>query len=165
MPSVKNISFSYLEFGKLEELDQDDQELITAAKGAAGKAYAPYSGFMVGAALRLQSGRIVTGANVENAAFPSGICAERTALSFSVSNFPDDKPSAIAITAKNANDFKFSAVSPCGNCRQVLSEEEIRSGSLIRVLLYGNEKVQVFESISQLLPVRFSQESFRPYLP
>ncbi len=99
MSTVKNISFSYQEFESPAELVTEDQELIAAAKEAANHAYAPYSKFMVGAAVRLESGIIVRGSNVENAAFPSGICAERTAISGSVSNYPDDKPVAIAIAA------------------------------------------------------------------
>ena len=92
MSITKNISFSYREYESPAELDTEDQELITAAKEAANRAYAPYSRFRVGAAVRLESGIIVHGSNVENAAFPSGICAERTAISGSVSNYPDDKP-------------------------------------------------------------------------
>ena len=165
MSTVKNISFSYVEYYRPEELDSHDLELIEAAKEAAPKAYAPYSGFRVGAAVRLESGRIVCGSNVENASFPSGICAERTALSGSVSNFPDDKPVAIAIAALSGNDFTVSPVSPCGNCRQVIAEEEVRTNKKIRILLYGEKSIQVIESVSHLLPLQFSNKNLKSYLP
>ena len=88
MIRTNNISFSYTEYEKTEELESDDRELVIAAREAALNAYAPYSNFKVGAAIRLETGIIVKGANVENAAFPSGICAERSALSNSISNLP-----------------------------------------------------------------------------
>ena len=85
---TKNISTSWTEYNSIEELNQSDRELVIAAREAAQNAYAPYSKFRVGAAVRLETGIIISGANVENAAFPSGICAERSALSFSASNYP-----------------------------------------------------------------------------
>jgi cytidine deaminase len=161
MLKVKNISFSYREYENLEELDTEDQELIIAAKEAAKLAYAPYSKFMVGAAIRLESGRIVHGSNVENAAFPSGICAERTAIAGAVSNYPDDKPVAIAIAAMSDEGVTAESISPCGNCRQVIAEEEVRTGKQIRIILSGRNKIQVLESISPLLPLQFSRNSLR----
>ena len=121
MSKEKNISFSYREYEGTEELCAEDQELIIAAKEAAKLAYAPYSKFMVGAAIRLESGRIVHGSNVENAAFPSGICAERTAIAGAVSNYPDDKPVALAIAAITDGGLPAESVSPlrklpAGNC-------------------------------------------------
>ncbi len=142
-----------------EELSAEDQELIVAAKAAAKNAYAPYSRFRVGAAVRLQSGRIVSGSNVENAAFPSGICAERTAISNSVSNFPNDKPVAIAIAAMNDEGVTADNVSPCGNCRQVLAEEENRTGKQIRIILSGSDMIRIIESCSNLLPLQFSKKN------
>jgi cytidine deaminase len=161
MSTVKNISFSYFEYENSEELDTEDQELIIAAKEAAKLAYAPYSKFMVGAAIRLESGRIVHGSNVENAAFPSGICAERTAIAGAVSNYPDDKPVAIAIAAMSDEGVTAESISPCGNCRQVIAEEEVRTGKQIRIILSGRNKIQVLESISPLLPLQFSRNSLR----
>ena len=141
------------------------RNLLIAAKEAAQNAYAPYSGFRVGAAIRLESGRIVHGSNVENAAFPSGICAERTALSGSVSNYPDDKPVAMAIAAMTDDGLTAESVSPCGNCRQVIAEEELRTGKKIRIILSGRNKIQVIESISLLLPLQFSRKNLRADLP
>lgn len=155
----KNISFTYLEYENPEELSSEDQELITVARDAAKLAYAPYSKFMVGAAIRLESGRIVHGANVENAAFPSGICAERTAIAGAVSNYPEDKPVALTIAAMSDEGVIAESVSPCGNCRQVIAEEELRSGKQIRIILACRNKIQVLESISPLLPLQFSRKS------
>ncbi len=158
MPTTKNISFTYLEYDMPEELGPEDQELISAAKAAAGKAYAPYSRFRVGAALRLESGKLLSGSNVENAAFPSGICAERTVLSYAISNWPDDHPLTLAIAAMNEEGIRDNGVSPCGNCRQVIAEEEMRTGKHIRILLAGADRVRVIESCSNLLPLQFSKK-------
>jgi cytidine deaminase len=161
MPITKNITFSYKEFESFEELETEDRELVNTAKESAGMAYAPYSGFMVGAAIRLESGRIVHGSNVENAAFPSGICAERTAIAWAVSNFPHDKPVAIAIAAMNADGLPAESVSPCGNCRQVIAEEESRTGNKIRIILACKSSIRVIEGIGMLLPMQFSGKSLR----
>lgn len=161
MPIGKNISFSYLEYKNPSELESGDQELIEAAKAASGNAYAPYSKFRVGAAIRLESGRVVTGSNIENAAFPSGICAERTALSASVSNFPDDAICSIAITATTEDGSTAESISPCGNCRQVIAEEELRTGKKIRIILAGNDLIRVIDSIGLLLPLQFSRNNLR----
>jgi len=165
MSSIKNISFSYLEYESPEELNAADQELVIKAKEAAKMAYAPYSRFMVGAAIRLESGRIVHGSNVENAAFPSGICAERTAIAAAVSNYPDDKPVALAIAAMTDEGFTSQPVSPCGNCRQVIAEEEVRSEKQIRIILSGRDRIRVLESIGSLLPLQFSRENLRADRP
>ena len=165
MSTVKNISFSYQEFESPAELSTEDQELIAAAKEAAKHAYAPYSRFMVGAAVRLESGIIVCGSNVENAAFPSGICAERSAISGSVSNYPDDKPVTIAIAAMTDEGVTAECVSPCGNCRQVIAEEEMRTGKQIRIILSGRDRIRVIESVSQLLPLQFCRNNLRVNLP
>lgn len=159
MLSTRNISFTYAECEKPEDLNPEDQELMLAAKAAAKNAYAPYSRFMVGAAIRLESGKIVTGSNVENAAFPSGICAERTALSCSVSNFPDDHPVAIAIAAMNDEGVTADNVAPCGNCRQVIAEEEIRTGKQIRIILSGSDMIRIIDCCSHLLPMQFNKRN------
>lgn len=161
MSKERNISITYKEYESPEELDSEDQELVIAAKEAARLAYAPYSKFMVGAALRLESGSIVHGSNVENAAFPSGICAERTALAWAVSNYPDDNPVAMAIAAMTPDGLITETVSPCGNCRQVIAEEEGRTGKQIRMILSGRNKILVLESIFPLLPLQFNRNSLR----
>lgn len=165
MASIKNISFSYHEFKSPEQLDTDISELISAAKKAAENAYAPYSRFSVGAAIRLTSGTIVPGTNVENAAFPSGICAERSAIANCISNYPGDKPVAIAIAAMNEDGFTSDPVPPCGNCRQVIAEEESRTANKIKVILSGENKTIVIESISSLLPIQFNKKNLKVNLP
>lgn len=165
MAEIKNISFSYLEYDSIDDLDGLYIKLIEEAKKASEDAYAPYSGFRVGAAVLLESGKIIRGSNVENAAFPSGICAERTAMSYSVSNFPGDKPSAIAIAAMNGNNFTYAPVSPCGNCRQMIIEEEFRNNREIKILLYGENRILVIENAASLLPLQFNKEALNLYHP
>jgi cytidine deaminase len=159
------ISFSYNEYDRTEELNPDDRELIFAARESAINAYAPYSKFRVGAAVRLESGIIVRGSNVENAAFPSGICAERNALSNSISNHSNDKPVSIAIAALKEDGLTEEPVPPCGNCRQVIAEEELRTGNQIRILLSGKNKTLVIESIRSLLPLQFNKKNLKVNLP
>jgi cytidine deaminase len=159
MIKTKNISFSYTEYERIEDLNSADMELVTAAREAAKNAYAPYSKFKVGAAVMLKSGAIVRGANVENAAFPSGICAERSALSNSVSNHPTDKPIALAIASMRGDEFTDDAPSPCGSCRQVIAEEESRIGGKIKIILSGKNKTMVINGIGDLLPLQFNRKS------
>lgn len=158
MIRTRNISFSYQEFEDSEELSPDDRELVFAAREATINAYAPYSKFRVGAAIRLESGKIVLGTNVENAAYPSGICAERNALSNSVSNHHNDNPVAMAIAAMTEDGLTDDPVPPCGNCRQVIAEEESRLGNQIRIILSGEKKTMIIESISSLLPFQFKMD-------
>lgn len=165
MIRTNNISFSYKEFEKPEELNTDDLELVFAARETAINAYAPYSKFKVGAAVRLESGIIVCGTNVENAAYPSGICAERSAFSNSVSNHHNDKPVAIAIAAMTEDGLTNEPVPPCGNCRQVIAEEESRTGNQIRIILSGKNKTMVIDSISSLLPLQFNKKNMKVNLP
>ncbi|MCX6255320.1 MAG: cytidine deaminase [Bacteroidia bacterium] len=165
MIRTKNISFSYKEFEKPEDLNPDDRELVFAARETALNAYAPYSKFRVGAAIRLESGIIIRGANVENAAFPSGLCAERSALSNSISNHHNDKPVAMAIAAMTADGYTDDPVPPCGNCRQVIAEEESRIGNQIRIILSGKNKTMIIESINSLLPLQFNKKNLKVNLP
>jgi cytidine deaminase len=157
----KSISFSYKEFDNVKELDQSDLELLNSAILIAANAYAPYSQFKVGAALRLESGEIVTGTNVENAAFPSGICAERSALSNASSNYPGDKPVALAIAAFSGKGLTPEPVSPCGNCRQVIAEEEYRNRMKIRIILGGKRKIRIIEKGGDLLPLQFNNDTLK----
>jgi cytidine deaminase len=159
------MSFRYSEFDTSEELENGDAELVAAARRAALSAYAPYSGFRVGAAARLESGIIVCGANVENAAFPSGICAERSAVSNAVSNHRNDMIVAIAVSAMTGGNETDEPVTPCGNCRQVIAEEELRNGNKVRVILSGKSKIFVIESIGDLLPLHFNNSNLRVILP
>ncbi len=159
MIKTKNISFSYTEYDKIEDLNSVDLKLVMAAREAAINAYAPYSKFKVGAAVKLKSGIVITGANVENAAFPSGICAERSALSNSVSNHLNDEPVAMAIASMKGDTFTDDTPSPCGNCRQVIAEEESRIGGKIKLILSGNNKTIVIDGIGDLLPLQFNRKN------
>jgi cytidine deaminase len=160
-----NLEFSYLEFENQEELDSKDRELIMAARETAVNAYAPYSKFRVGAAIRLESGTIVRGANVENAAFPSGVCAERSAISNMISNHHNDKPIAIAIAAITEVGLTEYPVPPCGNCRQVLAEEESKTGKKLKIILSGKDKTFIVNGISGLLPLQFKNKNLKVSLP
>ena len=165
MIRTKIISFSYLEYEKIEELDPTDLELVNAAREACLNAYAPYSKFQVGAAVRLESGIIVKGANIENSAFPSGICAERSTLSGSISNYPDEKPIALAIVSMTEDGITEDIPSPCGSCRQVIAEEESRIGNKIRIILSGKNKTQIIDGIGNLLPLQFTRKNLNIKLP
>ena len=155
----KEIRFVYTEYKVLADMPDDERDLIEKAVIAGKKAYAPYSRFQVGAALLLEDGTVVTGANVENAAFPSGSCAEKTALSYAVSNYPELKPRAIAIVACTENGITGDPVSPCGNCRQMLLEEEHRNKQPIKVILYGTERIVVASSSEDLMPLQFTKDN------
>jgi cytidine deaminase len=156
-----SISFSYKELNNIEELHAEDRELLVSAREVAKNAYAPYSHFKVGTAVRLESGIIVTGTNVENAAFPSGICAERSALTNASSNHPGDAPVALAIAALTESGLTADPVPPCGNCRQVIVEEESRYGRNIRIILSGSSKIQIIDKGEDLLPLTFNKNSLK----
>jgi len=155
----REIRFLYKEYLNGNEMPDADRVLTEEAVAAASGAYAPYSHFMVGAALLLEDGTVVRGANVENAAFPSGSCAEKTVLSWAVSNYPDRRPIAIAIAALSGGKQTREPVPPCGNCRQMLIEEEQRHGKPIKVILAGSEKIFVTESAESLMPLRFTKSN------
>lgn len=151
----KEISIVVVQYAGLSGMPEEDQCLIRLAREAAQKAYAPYSGFKVGAALRLADGQSVTGNNQENASFPAGCCAERTALHWANANFPGTAVEAIAIAAFDSEGHQVSGVSPCGICRQALLETELRFTKPIRVLLDGADSVNVLNNAESLLPLRF----------
>ncbi len=157
----REVSISYLEYGSIGELPAKEKDLVEEAVAAASGAYAPYSNFMVGAALLLDDGSVIRGANVENAAFPSGSCAEKTALSYMVANYGSRKVAAIAIAAMTGGMLTEEPVPPCGNCRQMLIEEEQRSGSHIKVILTGSSAVYVLESSQALMPLSFTGNNLR----
>lgn len=146
------------EYDSDSELTEEERDLVSMAKMASSDAYAPYSGFSVGAAVRLGNGMVIKGNNRENAAFPSGSCAERTALNYAGANYPGEQIVTIAICASNGKSFTDEPVSPCGSCRQLISEEEDRTGKKIRIILYGNKKIQVIDGITNLLPLKFNKK-------
>lgn len=138
-----------------DELSQADRELVTAAKDATKGSYAPYSGFSVGAAALLKNGIIITGSNQENAAYPSGICAERTTLFYANSQYPDQPVDTLAIAARTEKDFIDTPIPPCGACRQVMLETETRYKHPIRILLYGKKEIYEINRVCDLLPLSF----------
>lgn len=137
------------------QLDDMDKKLVDAAKKAATAAYAPYSDFMVGAAV-MCDGEIITGNNQENASYPCGMCAERVALFAAASREPGIRIDAIAIAAHNGEGYVKEPVTPCGSCRQVLAEYEARQRCAIRIIMHGEEKEYIAPSASSLLPLAFS---------
>lgn len=139
------------------ELSKADAELVGQARKAALRAYAPYSKFFVGAAIKLSNGEIITGANQENAAFPSGTCAERSAIYYAHAQYPDAKVEAIAITAWQDGEYVEKPCAPCGACRQAILEYETLAGQPIRVLLAGSEEVYIIDGIASLLPLCFDK--------
>ncbi len=140
------------------ELEITHQLLFREASLAARKAYAPYSGFQVGAAVLLADGRIVTGNNQENAAYPSGLCAERIALFSAGALYPEVPVKALAVCALKKGEFTEN-ISLCGSCRQVLLESEHRYGNPVTILLCGSERVLVIEGARSLLPLSFTQDT------
>jgi len=157
-----NLSASYLELDHPDELSKEDQNLLSRADESLDNAYAPYSGFHVGAAVLLKNGKIFTGNNQENVAFPSGLCAERVALFYASSQFPGIPVKTIAITARS-NDFRVEGpVTPCGACRQVMAETETRTGGSIKLILKGaTDKVYVVNGISNILPLMFEANELK----
>lgn len=135
------------------KLSADDRRLEQAAVEVAEQAYAPYSRFKVGAAALLENGVIVTGSNQENAAYPSGLCAERTALFYAGAQYPDVPVVTLAIVAFNS-EGRVAQISPCGSCRQVLMETAVRFRPF-RVLLCGAQNTIVLDDCRQLLPFGF----------
>ena len=159
---MKTIDLSIkIGFGTFDELSADDQHLIQTAIAATENSYSPYSRFQVGAALRLANGKEVMGANQENAAFPSGLCAERSAIFAAQSNYPDQPVTALAIAARNEHGLMHDPIVPCGACRQVILEIEDRYKQPIRILLYGTRGVYVINTVKELLPLQFVSESMK----
>lgn len=141
-----------------DELSHEDRALIEAAREATRRSYAPYSKFYVGAAVRLANKQIISGSNQENAAYPSGTCAERTTLFYANAQYPDQPVEALAIAAQTGGQFLEKPISPCGACRQVILETEHRFGKPIRILLYGTSGIYVLEGIQSILPLQFDQD-------
>ena len=150
-----------IESYQLDELSPQDQELVQAAIKATNNAYANYSRFYVGAALRLENGKMVIGANQENAAFPSGLCAERTAVFAAQANYPDSPIETLAIAGRNEKGVLPNPITPCGACRQVILEIEDRYKKPIKILLYGTQKIYCVRSVKDLLPLSFVDDNMR----
>lgn len=147
------------EFENINELSVNDQDLLIEARRITAQAYAPYSGFHVGAAILLDNGQIITGNNQENSAYPSGLCAERVTLFYANANFPESAVKTIAISASKNGDLVNDPVKPCGGCRQALAEAETRFGKPMRIILDGKDSILVLNGIESLLPLSFSKKA------
>lgn len=159
---MKEIKFesNFLVYTSVEELPVNIKSLMKEAIEAREKAYAPYSNFFVGAAVLLDNGEVVTGNNQENASYPSGLCAERTAIYFAGSKYPEAKILSIAITASSQNQETSTPVPPCGACRQAISEYEVKQNSTIEIYFMGKTgEVIKSESLANLLPFVFKKSS------
>lgn len=142
-----------------DELSEEYKKLIELAKENSRNAYAPYSQFNVGAVVLLENGVTVNGNNQENSAYPSSLCAERVAMYAANANYPNISPKAIAIAANTKGEFLKSPITPCGSCRQVLLESEVRYNKPIEVILYGSEHIYIISNVKDLLPLCFEKES------
>ena len=151
----KILTIDYTEYSSIDELSADDRELVLAAREATSGSYSPFSRFMVGAAVRLADDIVVKGANQENAAFPSGLCAERVAMFYANAAYPDVPVEALAIAASQHGEFCRMPASPCGACRQVMAQVQKRSGKKMRIILAGSEKIYIFPSVDSILPLIF----------
>ena len=151
----KHLVINYTEFASASEMTPEDQQLVDAAIQARCGSYSPYSHFRVGAAVRLGDGTIVKGANQENAAYPSGLCAERTALFAAGARYPDQPVRSLAIVAGSQGGILDEPATPCGACRQVMAESQKRAGAPISVILIGARRIWKFGSVDDVLPFIF----------
>lgn len=143
----------------LSELPASTLELVDRAKAAATEAYAPYSNFRVGCAVRLMSGTIVTGSNQENAAYPSGLCAERTTLFYAGAQYPNDPVDELVVLAMKEDGVLVSRAAPCGGCRQVMVEVADRFEHPFRVVMAGPDEALIVPDCRALLPITFDASS------
>jgi cytidine deaminase len=152
----REIHITFQEYNSIEEMNPEDRELAAEAiKGMTG-AYAPYSHFHVGAAVRMSNGQIVRGANQENAAFPSGLCAERTAMFAASARYPDKDMLSIAIAGGVMGRLALEPVTPCGACRQVMAQYQAKSGKPMSVIMMSADKIWKFEKVDDILPLIFN---------
>lgn len=153
----QTISFEISTFESIEFLSKNEKDLMLKAVAARKNAYAPYSSFQVGAAVLMESGEVVIGSNQENASYPSGLCAERVAVFQAGALYPNESILAIAISATSKNYEVNTPAAPCGNCRQSISEYELRQKKPISILMMG-EKGNVLKcnAVADLLPLAFN---------
>ena len=151
----RELVINYSEYDHIENLLDEDKKIAKAAILATTQAYAPYSNFKVGAAVRLDTGELVKGSNQENIAYPSGLCAERTAMFYAGHKYPNSKIVSIAIAACKNDILTELPISPCGACRQVMAEYQTKGAVPISVILIGSKKVIKFEKINDILPFIF----------
>ena len=147
-------------YDDIKELPPEISKLMHKAVEARNKAYAPYSKFNVGTALLLDNGEIITGNNQENVSYPSGLCAERTAIYYAGSQYPDAKILKMAITAASSNQITKNPIPPCGACRQAIAEYEIKQDASIEIYFMGDVgMIMRSNSLSNLLPLLFDKSA------
>ena len=157
----KKIELSFI-LAHLNELSAQEQQLVANAKSAFKTAYAPYSGFLVGASVLLENGEVINGSNQENIAYPSGLCAERVALFYAGAKFPDVKINTVAISVLSKNFEVKDVISPCGACRQVMAEYEDKQDMPIKVILHSpTDEVLIANRVEDLLPFMFKSPSLK----
>lgn len=156
MEAERHISIAYTQYDSLDELPEDLLSVARKAVESASSAYAPYSALSVGAAVQMSGGAVVSGSNQENAAFPSGVCAEKVTMGAAFSTYPDQYPVSIAIAAMRDGALTASPVTPCGGCRDALSEAQKRSGHKLRIICVGRGSVYVVSGTENLLPLGFT---------
>ena len=143
-----------------DELSGADKAVVDAARAATANSYAVYSNFSVGAAVRLGNGTVVSGSNQENAAYPSGLCAERTTLFWANSQYPKEPVEVLAIAARSVQGELEFPITPCGACRQVMLETEKRFGNKMKIILYGTRQCYVIDDgVRALMPLSFDSDS------
>ena len=152
----KTLSIPYEEYASIDELNGQDRALLEAAIDATKGSYAPYSHFNVGAAVRLADGTVVKGANQENAAYPSGLCAERTAMFAASAQHPGVPFEAIAVVCSRGGSLMLNPGSPCGACRQVMAQYERLSLKPMRILLGSGGPILAFTGVESLMPLIFN---------
>ena len=151
----RQLHIKYLEYSSASEMPSADRVLLERAVSAADGAYAKYSSFRVGAAVRMSNGEVVIGSNQENAAYPSGLCAERTAMFYASARYPSESVEAIAVVAVDDNGVLSALTYPCGACRQVMAEYEMRAGHDMRIIVGSAGTVQVFTGVKSIMPFIF----------
>ena len=151
----RRLVINYVDYNSVEEMEPLDQELVAAAIEAQAGSYSPYSHFRVGAALRLEDGTIIKGANQENNAYPAGLCAERTAMFAAGANYPDKAFDTLAIVGSDEKGICENPATPCGECRQVMAEYQTKSRRPLKVILVGAKKIQKFGRVDDILPFIF----------
>jgi len=159
----KKIELSFI-LAHLNELSAQEQQLVANGKSAFKTAYAPYSGFLVGASVLLENSEVINGSNQENVAYPSGLCAERVALFYAAAKFPDVKINTVAISVLSKNFEVKDVISPCGACRQVMAEYEEKQHRPIKVILHSpTDEVLIANKVEDLLPFMFKSPLLKKY--
>ena len=152
----KEIKIAFAEYDSLNQLAPQDKIVAEAAVEAMKSAYAPYSNFHVGAAVMFEDGEIIKGSKQENAAYPSGICAERTAMFYANASRPDGIMTAIAVAGGLNGELASDPATPCGACRQVMAQYQLKGGKPMSVILVGASKIWKFEKVDDILPLIFN---------